>query len=48
MLMDAIIRSLAQVEIEEEADNIYGADMRCDDPLDCIGCGLCTEINKEN
>lgn len=37
--MDAVITGLAQVEVEE----VYVAeDMRCDEPLDCMGCGLCS------
>ena len=47
--MDSKIQGLAQVEAEEvyrdileDADADADADAyRCDEPLDCIGCGLC-------
>lgn len=32
---------MAQVEVEEVYD-----DSRCEEPLDCLGCGLCG-INSE-
>lgn len=38
--MDSMVASLAQVEIEE----VYNEnDARCEEPLDCLGCGLCGE-----
>ena len=43
--MDSKIQGLAQVEVEEVyRDILEDADAdayRCDEPLDCIGCGLC-------
>ena len=42
--MDAIIAGLAQIEVEE----VYNEDMRCDDPMDCLGCGLCGEVENNN
>jgi hypothetical protein len=43
--MDSMIASLAQVGVEE----VYVEDnRRCEEPLDCVGCGICDFSNQQD
>jgi hypothetical protein len=46
-VMDGTIEKLAQVEVEEVYNEDH-SDYRCKEPLDCLGCGLCSVSKKDN